>query len=354
MTLVYFILIIGIIILVHELGHFFWAKKFGVFVHEFSIGMGPKIWSKKDKKGETVYSIRAIPIGGFVSLAGEDGENEEHVSEDKVKKVPKKRLLYSKKIWQRFLIMVFGALNNFILAFLLFLIVALLSGATNLDPVISKVSPDKPAAIAGMQSGAHILEVNGKKTKTVEDIQLHLVLAKPGSEVSFRVKEKDSSKVYKVKPIEEKIDGKKSFIYGIEFHPKKERGLLKSIKFSFKKMGATLRQMAIVLSRLFTGQLSLSNLSGPFGILFIVGDVSAHGFASLLLLTAVLSVNIGFINLIPFPAFDGGRIVFLLIEKIKGSPVNPKIENAVNTVGFIFLLILTFIVMINDIIRIIK
>lgn len=345
MSFIYFILIIGLIILVHELGHFFWAKYFGVYVHEFSIGMGPKLLSRKDKKGETEYSLRLIPIGGFVSLAGEDQDEE-------LKKIPKKRALYSKPIWQRFFIMVFGAVNNFILAFVLFFIVGLFAGSTNLDPVITNVTKGLPAEAAGIKAGAYVLEVNSKKTKTVEDVQLQILLTKEKSAIVFKIQEDEEVKTYTIKPVAQK-DGKETvYLYGVEFAPEQEKGLDKAAVFSVKKMGATLRQMALVLGNLFTGNLSLKNLSGPVGIYSIVGDVQKSGFGSLLLLTAVLSINIGFINLLPFPAFDGGRIVFLLIEKIRGKAVNPQIENAFNAVGLILLLILTALVMLNDILRI--
>lgn len=346
MTLIYFVLILGIIILVHEFGHFIFAKKFGVYVYEFAIGMGPKIWSKKDKKGETEYSIRAIPIGGFVSLAGEDATIED-------KKLKKDRYLHKKPIWQRFLIMVFGAMNNFILAFVFFFVSALVSGAINMDPLIFDVTKDKPAERAGLLSGDYVVAVNGNKTKTIDDVQLYIVLADKSKDITFEVKKESGTVEYKFAPDKKKVDGKTNYIYGLEFKSKTERGFLKSIEFAYKKFGATIRQMKVVLTKLFTGQLSLSNLSGPIGIFGIVGSVSQHGIASLLMLTAVLSINVGFINLIPFPAFDGGRIVFLIIEKIRGKAVDPKIENLVNTAGFIFLLILTVIIMISDVFRLV-
>lgn len=347
MTLIYFILILGLIILVHEFGHFIWAKRFGVYVFEFSLGMGPKIWSKKDKKGETEYSIRAIPIGGFVSLAGEDDDEEE-------KKVDKKRKLQSKTIWQRFLIMSFGAINNFILAFILFVLAALMAGATVMDPVIHDVTEDFPAERAGIKAGDYIRSINGKATKTIDDVQLYIILADKDKNMSITVERNSSILEYKFKAERKQIDGVETHAYGLEFEAGTEKGFVKSFDFAVKKFAATMRQMKEVVTRLFTGRIGFSQLSGPIGIFNAVGDVSAHGLASLLMLTAVLSINVGFINLIPFPAFDGGRIVFLIIEKIRGKAVDPKIENLVNTAGFIFLLILTFIIMLSDIIKMVK
>ena len=171
-TLILFIIILGIIILVHEFGHFIFSKKFGVYVYEFAIGMGPKLFSRK--KGETEYSLRAVPIGGFCSLAGEDGEE---VTEEG-KKVPKKRKLFAKPVWQRFLILFFGAGNNFILAYLLLFLVAIIGGAPVMEPTISGITEGYPMDEAGIEAGDKILEVNGHATKTIDDVQLYITLNK--------------------------------------------------------------------------------------------------------------------------------------------------------------------------------
>ncbi len=344
-TLIYFIIILGVIILVHEFGHFFFAKKFGVHVYEFSIGMGPKIWSTKRKGDPTEYCIRAIPIGGFVSLAGEDVDDDDSI--------PREEKLFAKPIWQRFLIMFFGAGNNFILAFVLFILVGLIAGAPIMDPVLSDVTDGYPAQKEGLKKGDHIVAINNHKTSTIDDLQLYLTIAKPGREVSFEIADGDKTKTVKVKPKKEKVDGEYTYRLGIEFVQEKREGLFASLKYAVVKMGATVKQMVVVLANLFTGRLSLDSLSGPVGIYGIVGDAKTAGFASVLLLTALLSVNIGFINLIPFPAFDGGRILFLLIEKIKGSPVKPETENLIHTIGFILIMILFVVVMFNDIIKLI-
>ena len=343
-TLIYYIIILGIIILVHEFGHFIFAKMFGVYVYEFSIGMGPKIFSKKDKKGETVYCLRAIPIGGFVQLAGEEVEDD--------KKIPKNRKIYSKPVWQRFLIMFFGAGNNFILALILLFGYALIWGAPIMTPTVSEVNNSYPCEIAGMSAGDIILEINDKKISTVDDVQIYLTLATPGEEVEFKVKKLDGTvKEYNITPVKEKIDGVESYKFGISFGGETERGFVKSIKYSFVKFGALIKQMAIVIKSLFTGALSLKSLSGPVGIFSIVGQTSQSGIAAIIQLIALLSVNVGFINLIPFPAFDGGRLLFLIIEKIKGSRVKPEIENTIHSIGFVLLMILMLFITFNDILK---
>jgi len=347
-TLIYFILILGIIILVHEFGHFIWAKKFGVYVHEFAIGMGPKIFSRT--KGETEYSIRAIPVGGFCSLAGEDGEE----TDEKGKKIPKKRKFFAKPIWQRFLILFFGAGNNFILAFMFLFLVALVGGAPVMDPVVSNVTKGYPMAEAGIEKGDKILEVNGHKTQTIDDVQLYITLNGVGNDLDLKIEDSDGKvKEYTITPKKVKEDGKTNYYYGVEFNAEQERGFFVSIKYSFVKMGAILRQMFVVLGNLFTGGLSINNLSGPVGIYSVVGEAKAYGVLTLMQLTALLSVNVGFLNLIPFPAFDGGRIFLLLVEKIKGKPLKAETEGLINMIGFILIMILAVYVTGHDIFNLI-
>lgn len=347
-TLVYFILILGIIILVHEFGHFIWAKKFGVFVHEFAIGMGPKIFSRT--KGETVYSIRAIPVGGFCALAGEDGEE----TDEKGKKIPKKRKFFAKPIWQRFLILFFGAGNNFILAFILLFLIAIIGGAPVMDPIIAGVTEGYPMEQAGIEAGDKILAVNGHKTKTIDDVQLYITLNGEGKKIDLKIEDSEGKvKDYTIKPKKVKEDGQTNYYYGVEFEAEVERGFFVSIKYSFVKMGAILRQMVVVLGSLFTGGLSINNLSGPVGIYSVVGEAKTYGILTMMQLTALLSVNVGFLNLIPFPAFDGGRIFLLLIEKIRRKPLKAETENLINTVGFILIMILALYVTGHDIFRLI-
>lgn len=345
-NLICFILILGLIVLVHEFGHFIFAKMFGIYVYEFSIGMGPKLFGKKDKNGETEYCIRAIPIGGYVQLAGEEIDDDDEV--------PKDRKLYSKKVWQRFLVMFFGAGNNFILAFLMLFFAALIWGSPNMDPVINKVTDGYPMQEAGVQDNDRILEINGHKISTMDDVSLYLTLAqnKKGKDITFKIETTNKEKkTITVTPKKEKIDGQTSYKVGIEFKTKKEKGFVDAIKYSFVKMGALFKQMIIVLKNLFTGGLGLNNLSGPVGIYTIVGETRASGLANIMQLIALLSLNVGFINLLPLPAFDGGRILFLLIEKIKGSPVKQETENLIHTIGFILLMLLMVYITFNDILR---
>jgi len=341
LTIIYFAIILGVIVFVHEFGHFIFSKMFGVYVYEFSLGMGPKIFSKKDKKGETTYSIRAIPIGGYCSLAGEGSEED--------KKLPKERLLQSKPIWQRFLIMFFGAGNNFILAVLVFFMFGLFWGSPGLSTVIPSVIEGSPADLVGIKAGDDIRYINGKRVKTTDDIDLYLSINQGENEITVL---RDGEEItFKVTPLtqEERKEQKKDYSYG--FNRERNYGFFSAVKYGFTKFYSSFRQIRLTFKELFIGGISVKELSGPVGIYSAVDQSKSGGIQNLFHLLALLSLNVGFVNLIPFPAFDGGRILFLLIEKIKGKPVKAETENLIHTIGFFLLIALIIYVTVNDIIR---
>ena len=345
LTILYFVLILGVIVCVHEFGHFFFAKLFGIYVYEFAIGMGPKIFSWKGKNGETSYSLRAIPIGGFCSLAGEGTEED--------KKVPKDRLLQSKPVWQRFLVMFFGAGNNFILALIVLFMLGLCLGSTEVSTKIKSTVPGSPAEMAGIMSGDDIKYINGNKVESSDEVQFYLALAK--GETEFVVLRNGIENTIKVTPLteEEQEKQKKDYSYGLEFVQEKKTGFVNAIKYSFQEFGTMIKQMIMTFKELFTGGVSVKELSGPVGIFGAVDKTKQRGISNIFYLLALLSLNVGFVNLIPFPAFDGGRILFLIIEKIKGKPVKVETENLIHTIGFFILLALIIYVTINDIIRLV-
>lgn len=344
-NLLLFIIILGVIVFIHEFGHFTWAKITGVYVYEFAIGMGPKIWGFK--KGETEYNLRAIPIGGFCQLAGED------LDDDDIKKVPKNRRLQSKSAWERFLIMFFGPMNNFILAVVLLFFIALIWGGSTMEPVISSIENNSAAEIADLRANDRIVKINNHKTSTTDDIALYLAIANPTKGSTFVVSRNGKNRTIKVKPKMVKEKGQKQEIphYGIGMKQKKTKGFVAAIVYTGKKTVSIFKQMFITLGYLFTGGIKLGQLSGPVGIYSIVGQQSKAGIASLLYLTAFLSINVGVINLLPIPAFDGGHILFIIIEKIKGSPVNPDVENKIHTVFLMLLMLLMIVITFNDVLR---
>ena len=342
-NLIYFIIVLGVIVLIHEIGHFIFAKKFKVYVYEFAIGMGPKLFSRKGRNEETTYSIRAIPIGGFVSMAGEQVDDDTDI--------PKDRKLHSKPVWQRFLIMFSGAGFNFISAIFILFLFGLIWGSPDTRPIIGDVFEGGPAYQGGLQTGDYVKRINGKKISTSDDIAIYLQIEDKSKPVVFTVL-RDNEKVdIDVVPVLEDVEGNKIYRVGIQINGEVNEGFLAAVKFGFEKTGSLIKQMGITLRALFTGGLSVSQLAGPVGIYNIVGDQADRGIENVIFLVALLSINVGFINLLPFPAFDGGRILFLIIEKIKGSPVPVKVENIIHSIGFFLLMALMVYITFNDILK---
>lgn len=348
MTLIILILMLGILIFVHEFGHFIVAKKCGVHVEEFALGMGPRLFKFKRKNDETEYSLRLFPIGGYCAMAGE-------VVEEKEKGLSKDKYMCNKKPYQKFLILVAGVTMNFILALVLLFLQGMIWGSSEQMSYVGVVSEGSAMEAAGVEVGDRIVSINGMKTNTWDKMQIALSLKTDSDTYEFVVKKEDgTTKKYEITPIVEKDeDGnitKMTFGFGAGETLKK--GIWNSIKYAFIKFYSVVTSMGLIILKLITGQLGLNSLSGPVGMYTVVGDAAKYGFQNIMYLTAYLSINLGFVNIIPFPAFDGGRILFVLIEKIKGSPVKPEVENIFHTIGFILLMILMLVITYQDILRI--
>ena len=352
LSLVLFILILGTIVLIHELGHFLFAKMFGVYVYEYSIGMGKKIFSKKPKNSETEYNIRIFPIGGFVRLAGEEGE-------DGDESVPLMRKLYKKGFWQRFLIFFMGPGFNMILALVTLFVCSLIFGGELTTLELDNITSDYPSYQAGIRDGDILLEVNGSKVSTWTQARLEISTVLPGEEIVFKVKHSDGDvETISVSPLkkentkcednEECLD---VYVYGIGSKVVEKSGFIGSLEYAFVETKDIILSMGTTLKYLFTGRLGVNDLSGPVGIYEVVDDQSSEGIDNLLYLLAYLSINVGIMNLIPFPAFDGGHILFLLIEKIRGKAVSSRVESTITGIGFILLILLMIYVTFNDVIN---
>ena len=344
--------ILGIIILVHEFGHFIWAKTFRVHIYEFSIGMGPLLHTHKGKKDGINYNIRAIPIGGFVSMAGEVYDSGE-VDENN-KKIKKDKLMCNKKWWQRLIILVAGVVNNFILAIVILFIYTLIWGGGAITPKVLNVVEDKPAAAAGLKSGDVITNINGYNVSSWDKAQIILYYKNTNEYYTFEVKHTDGTKEeIKIKPeiIKDEETGAESKLFGIQIDAEDTSNVFKSFVYSIRKFNSIISSMVYTIWGLISGKIGLSALSGPVGIYEAVGETINYGINYFLYILAFLSINVGFINILPFPAFDGGHVLFLIIEKIKGSPVNAKIENTCHLIGFILVFLLMIVVTISDIIK---
>ncbi len=358
-NLILFIFILGILVFVHEFGHFITAKKSGVHIYEFSIGMGPLIKTIKGKDGVS-YSIRALPIGGYVQMAGEIYED------DDTNKIPKEKFMCNRPWWQRLIILSAGVFNNFLLAIILLFVIALIWGAPSLTPTIYRVIPNSPVAetqeittdedgnqtiVKGIQDGDLITGVNGSKVKTWDKAQLLLLLKDKDGIYDITVKHQDGKEeTYSIERKEYKDEeGNEQNGFGFEIHPDVKKGFTASFKYAFAKFGSTVDQMLCTLGSLFTGKLSINNLSGPVGIYTVVGETRKSGIENVIFLIAYLSVNLGIMNILPIPALDGGHILFLLIELITHKKLNERVEAVTTTIFFVLLMILMLYITIHDV-----
>ncbi|HLS54002.1 MAG TPA: RIP metalloprotease RseP [Tissierellaceae bacterium] len=319
-----------LVILLHELGHFAVAKFVGIKVNEFAIGMGPKIF--QTKKGETKYTLRALPIGGYVNMEGED-----EASDDP-------RGFSQASPLARMAVIAAGALMNFVLAIIVLSIVSFNIGEPT--TIIGEIQPGSPAEIAGIEPGDKIVNINKTKIKTWEDLSTTIAGTSPEEEMEIVLIREEGEKILHVRPI---VEEGRSLIGII---PEYESSLTLAIKGGFEKTAAFIRLMFQFVGMIFRGQVSTQDLAGPVGVINEVGQAAKMGFTSLLLILGFISVNLGFFNLLPIPALDGSRLVFIFIELIRGKPIDPEKENFIHLVGFAFLIGLMLVVTYRDLIRI--
>ena len=347
LALILLILILGFLIFVHELGHYITAKNRGAYVYEFAIGMGPKIFSfkRKNSKDPTIYSLRIFPIGGFCAIAGEVDENDGGDV-----KLKKSDYMCNKKIWERCVILIAGVTMNFITGIVILFFSALIFGATNPSSVVGTAPEGYPVSEAGIEVGDKILKIDGKRANTWDKITLILNLKHESDTYIFTVEKTDGSIVdYEITPATvTDEDGNETKVFGVGQDATREKGIINAIKYAFTKTGSIISSMFSIIGNLITGNLSITSLSGPIGVYSIVGEAAKTSIESVLYLTAYLSINLGFINLLPFPAVDGGRVLLLIIEAIRKKKMNPKIENAINSVGMALLMLLMLLISVKD------
>lgn len=322
------------LILIHEFGHFIIAKKSGIKVNEFAIGMGPKIFSKQ--KGETLYSVNLFPIGGYCAMEGEDDESDDERSFDKA------------PAYKRFLTILAGPLTNLIFAAILFAIVSFNAGKPSTK--VGEFTKNSPIESQGLKINDQITEISGEKINEFSDISksLEKFYKNHGEneEISLKVKRNDKEIEKNVKV---KFEDKRPLL---GFIPKNEDvGFFEAIKIGIKEVGSMIVLMFTVLKSLFTGKLGFSALSGPVGVVKEMGRQANLGAMNLLFFLGYISVNLGFFNLLPIPALDGSKIFTSLFEMITKKRVNKKIEEKFTIGGFILLLSLILLVTIKDLIN---
>ncbi|HIX15322.1 MAG TPA: site-2 protease family protein [Candidatus Hungatella pullicola] len=343
------ILVFGLIVLIHEFGHFLLAKKNGIAVVEFSIGMGPRIWSFQ--KGETRYSLKILPLGGSCMMLGELEDNSDE------------RSFQNKSIPARMAVIAAGPVFNFILAFVLGVILVGMGGYTT--TAIRDVTLDSPAYEAGIRPGDTLTKINGENVRLYRDYVLYSVIHSDQimDQVEYERTDPQTGEitVYTSQVTPEYSEEQGRYLIGIslsgENHP--VSSVLELLKYGFMEVEYNIRMTIESLGMLLTGKAGVDDLSGPVGIVVMIDDSVQAGLSvsvgaavmNVLSLCVLLSANLGVMNLIPIPALDGGRLVFLIIEALRGKPMDPEKEGMVNFVSMMALMALMLYVVFNDIQR---
>ena len=320
------VFVFGVIVMIHELGHFLTAKACGMRVDEFAIGIGPNVIQKQ--KGETLYSIRLLPLGGFNKIAGMDPS--EDVGE---------RGFNNKPVWQRFIVIAAGATFNFLLAIVIYFCIFAFHGTTvpSHEPVIGDTFTGNPAAEAGIQQGDRILTINGQPIQEWKDITQSLQ-GHSNHVVSVTLDRKGEIISTTVIPRE---SGDRAVIGINPVMDVKQYDIGESAVYAVTHTGSTIMEMLQGLWNIVTGH-SKGDVAGPIGVAQMAGQVAQHGFISLLLFTALLSLNLGVINLLPIPVLDGGHLVLLILEGITGRKLPEKALQYIQMTG-VGLLLLVFV-----------
>ncbi|OCA85441.1 RIP metalloprotease RseP [Bacillus sp. FJAT-27225] len=414
-TVIAFIVIFGALVFFHELGHFVFAKRAGILCREFAIGMGPKVFTHK--KGETVYTIRLLPIGGFVRMAGEDPETVEIKpgyriglltgQDGKVNKIilnnkdkypnariievehadlertlvikgypddeeetlktflvheeavtvenevenqiaPYNRQFNSKTLGQRAMAIFAGPMMNFILAFIVFLLLGFLQGVPSNEPKLGDITPDGAAIEAGLKKGDIVHSISGSEVSEWTDV-VEVVRKNPEKELQFVIERDGKEQEITVIPKAQEVEGEKFGLIGV--YSPVEKSPLKALTYGFEQTVTWTKEIFIMLGKLVTGQFSIDALSGPVGIYKSTDTVAQTGIYNLMRWAAILSINLGIMNLLPLPALDGGRLLFFAIEAVRGKPVDRQKEGMVHFIGFALLMLLMLVVTWNDIQR---
>jgi len=367
LTILIFVVILGLLVFVHELGHFLTAKRNGIRVDEFGFGFPPRlfgfvkdeasgkyriVWGSKDMpSGQTVYSLNWIPLGGFVKIAGEDG----HDTSDP-------ESFAGKSAWIRIKVLAAGVFMNFLFAWFLISIVFMLGLPQPIEPSehgkypnakiqILDVTKDSPAEAMGLKMGDEIVSINGKTMTALEQVSEEIALHK-GETITVNIDRFGEKLTLSGTPRTESLANQGAL--GISFsetavvsYPWYE-AIYRGAATTYSITVAIFEAFGKMIGSLFGAEKTPLDVTGPVGIVYLTKQMSDLGLPYLLQFAALLSINLGIINILPIPALDGGRILFILIEKLKGSPVSQRIEGMIHQVGFILLLLLMLLVTVRD------
>ncbi len=355
-TVITFIVILGLLIFVHEFGHFLAAKKNGVKVEEFGFGFPPRILGIK--KGETTYSLNLIPLGGFVKIFGEDGEEKNN-----------QRSFAAKKIWQRATILLAGVAMNIFLAIIVISLGFWLGLPTAVEDSqivsgakiqITEIASNSPAQAAGIKAGDFIVKISGEKElvniEKISEVQ-NSIAENKGREIFITLRRGSEIREVKITPRVSSPAGEGALGVSLARITTTAfpwyKAIYEGFKMTFILIWAIISGLGYLIWQMVSyGRAPGVEIAGPVGIFSLTGQAAQLGFVYLLQLIALLSVNLAIVNALPFPALDGGRVLFLIIEKIKGSPVSQRVEKAIHSAGFVFLIILMLLITIQDIVKI--
>jgi len=359
-TILPFIILILVVVFIHEYGHYYFAKKYGVGVTDFSIGFGKEIFGWHDKSG-TRWKICWIPLGGYVKFFGDRNVFSQSDQEEILKKFneeERKRLFILKPLYQRSLIVAAGPIANFILAILIFLMIYMFVGKDFTPAVINEVQKESPAQVSGFMKNDIIIEINGNKVESILDVS-RLITMSTSKTIDFKVLRYDEEILLNVKP--KIVEGKDNLgnkinrrIIGIKLNPYNNEvnhvklGPAKALYHSLKEVFFVTTSSLKYLGSMIGGSGDSSQLGGPIRIAKITGQVAEFGFVPFISIMAYISISLGLINLFPIPLLDGGHLMFYAFEKILGRPLSQKTQEGFFRIGMFLLLFLMFFATFND------
>ena len=355
-----FLILIMIVVFIHEYGHYYFAKRYGVGVTDFSIGFGREIFGWNDKSG-TRWKVCWIPLGGYVKFFGDRNvfsQTEQQEIINKYSEDDRQKLFILKPLYQRSLIVAAGPLANFILAILIFTMINMFVGKDMTPALVDEVQKDSPAFVAGMKKNDNIIYIDKKKVESILEVSTFINIS-TSEKIEFVVLRNDQEISLLVKP--NLVDGKDSLgnsvkkrMIGIRLSPfnneykKQPLGPSKAIYYSVKEVWFVTTTSLNYLGKMITGSADSSQLGGPIRIAKITGQVAEYGIIPFLSIMAYISISLGLINLFPIPMLDGGHLMFYLIEKILGRPLSQKVQEGFFRIGLFLLFSLMFFVTFND------
>jgi len=355
-----FLILITIVVFIHEYGHYYFAKKYGVGVTDFSIGFGREIFGWNDKSG-TRWKICWIPLGGYVKFFGDRNvfsQSEQQEIINNYNENDRKKLFITKPLYQRSIIVAAGPLANFVLAILIFLIINMSVGKDSTPAIVDEVIKDTPAFEAGLKKKDKIISINGNKVESILEIST-LINTSTSEKIEFVIIRNDSEISFLIKP--NLVKGKDPFgnsmnkkMIGIKLSSfdgnyKRERlGPSEALYYSLKEVWFVTATSFKYIGAMITGSADTSQLGGPIRIAKITGQVSEHGVIPFISIMAYISISLGLINLFPIPMLDGGHLMFYLFEKILGRPLSQKTQENFFRIGLFLLFSLMFFVTVND------